>query len=407
MTTTLSIPAATPTVGGGPPRHRVLIAVLAVTQTVGYGVMFYAFSVLLAPIAVDLHASTAAVTGAFTTAVVFAAGASIPVGRWLDRHGGRALMATGSTLAVVAVVLWSRVDSLWQLYAVFAVLGVASASVLYEAAFPVLVATVEPARRNNALLAVTIVAGFASSIFFPLTGLLLEQYGWRTTLLILAGMLAVITVPGHLLVVPGRARHHHTAASRTGMPVREALRDKSFWLLTVAFVVHGAALSAMGVLLIVYLQHAGHTTAIAATLAGLLGILSVTGRLVTTGLSRRFSMQTVTAVVFIVQAVGAAALPFLSGTLAGAAACVTAFGLGFGVATIARPAILAGRYGTARYATIAATMTVPITLAKASAPLGAALLVPDVFITTVALACLLAAALLIAAGRTPASKLDQ
>lgn len=406
MTTTLSTPAAAPTRGGGP-RHRVLIAVLAVTQTVGYGVMFYAFSVLLAPIAADLHASTAAVTGAFTTAVVFAAAASIPVGRWLDRHGGRALMGTGSGLAVAAVIGWSQVHSLWQLYTVFAVLGIASASVLYEAAFPVLIATVEPARRDNALLAVTIVAGFASSIFFPLTGLLLEQYGWRTTLLILAGMLAVITVPGHLLVVPSRTRHHHTATTRTGMPVREALRDKSFWLLAMAFVVHGAALSAMGVLLIVYLQHAGHTTAVAATLAGLLGILSVTGRLVTTGLAKRHSMLTVTAVVFAVQALGAAALPFLGGTLAGAAACVIAFGLGFGVATIARPAILASRYGTARYATIAAAMTVPITLAKAAAPLGAALLLPSLFIAAVAVACLVAAVLLAVAARTGPPSVDQ
>jgi hypothetical protein len=339
MTLTARSPAVAPVRGGGP-AHRGLIAVLAVTQTVGYGVMFYSFSVLLIPISADLHASTAAVTGAFTTAIVFAAGASIPVGRWLDRRGGRALMAAGSILAVATVVLWSRVDSLWQL-------------------------------------------------------------------LILAGILALITVPGHLLAVPSRASHHRAASTRTGIPVREALQDKSFWLLTVAFVVHGAALSAMGVLLIVYLQQAGHSMTIAATLAGLLGVLSVTGRLVTTGLAKHHSVLTVTAVVFAVQAAGAGALPFLGGTLAGAAACVIAFGLGFGVATIARPAILAGRYGTARYATIASAMTVPITLAKAAAPLGAALLVPTVFMLSVALACLLAAVLLAAAARLGPPRVDQ
>lgn len=404
MTIAAHAPAAAPIAGGGRPRSRTLIAVLAITQTVGYGVLFYAFSVLLAPIAADLGTSTAAVTGAFTTAVVFAAAASMPVGRWLDRHGGRALMSVGSVLAVAAVVLWSQVESLWQLYAVFALLGVASAAILYEAAFPVIVANADPARRDSALLAVTIVAGFASSIFFPLTGLLVEQYGWRTTLLILAGLLATVTIPGHLLAVPSRTGHHRNAAGRTGARVSQALRDKGFWLFTTAFVVHGAALSAMGVLLIVYLQHAGHTTTVAAALAGLLGILSVTGRVMTTGLARRYSMLTVTSVVFAVQAAGAAALPFLAGTLAGAAACVVAFGVGFGVATIARPAILASRYGTARYATIAAAMSVPVTLGKAAAPLGAALLVPDVFIATVAVGCLLAAVLLAAAARTPVPK---
>ena len=229
-------------------------------------------------------------------------------------------------------------------------------------------------------------AGFATSIFFPLTGLLLEHHGWRTTLLVLAD--------------PARSGHHpRSPAGRSrppptpdqhgghGSSVRAALRDRAFWLLAAAFVAHGAAISAVGILLVSYLLHAGHATTIAATLSGLLGVLSVTGRLATTGLSKRFGMTTVTAVVFAVQAVGAAALPFLGGTVAGAAACVIAFGLGFGVATIARPAILADRYGTSRYATIAGIMTLPITLAKAGAPLAAAAVAPNAFIAAAAIAC--------------------
>jgi hypothetical protein len=105
-------------------------------------------------------------------------------------------------------------------------------------------------------------------------------------------------------------------------------------------------------------------------------------------------MTTVTAIVFTIQAAGAAALPYVAGSLAWAAACITAFGLGFGVATIARPAILADRYGTHRYATIAATMTVPITLAKAGAPLAAVALGTGQFLHWAAGACLLAAGLL-------------
>ena len=88
------------------------------------------------------------------------------------------------------------------------------------------------------------------------------------------------------------------------------------------------------------------------------------------------------------------ALPHLGRSTGGAAVCVIAFGLGFGVATIARPAILADRYGTARYATIAATMTLPITLAKAFAPLAGAALAPDTFLTAAGISCLTSAALL-------------
>jgi predicted MFS family arabinose efflux permease len=361
--------------------------------------------VLLVPIAAELHASTAAVTGAATLSILVAAAAAIPVGRWLDRHGGRALMTGGSTLAVAAVLAWSQVQTIGQLYAVFGVIGLAGAASLYEAAFPVLIAATEPRQRDQALLAVTIVAGFASSITFPLTGWLLTHHGWRATLLVLACLLAITAIPGHLWAVPARRTHRATAHRRIGVRVRQALRETRFWLLTVAFVAHAAAVSAVSVLLVAFLRHAGHAATVAATVSGLLGVLSVTGRLATTRLARRYGMTTVTAVVFAVQAAGAAALPHVAGSLAWAAVCITAFGLGFGVATIARPAILADRYGTHRYATIAATMTVPITLAKAGAPLAAAALGVGRFLTWAAAACLLAAALLWST-RTPTGHLE-
>jgi predicted MFS family arabinose efflux permease len=394
LTPMTSTATATTVRGGGRVR---LVAVFAVTQTVGYGVLYYAFSVLLTPIAAGLHTSTAHVAFALTISVLVWAAAAIPVGRWLDRHGGRTLMTAGSVLGVVAVVAWSAIQSTGQLYAVFVLIGLSSAMTLYEAAFSILVAVTEPSRRDTSLLAVTIVAGFASSIFFPLTGWLNAAYGWRTTLLILAGLLAITAIPGHLISVPGRHVHRHH--DHVGTPVAYALRDKGFWYLTAAFVAHTAAVSAVGVLLVSFLRQAGHPATIAATLAGLLGVLSVTGRLATTGLARRHGMPAVTAAVFAVQALGVAALPHLGRSIAGAAACVIAFGLGFGVATIARPAIVAARYGTTRYATIAAAMTLPVTIAKATAPLGAALLAPGMFMTIAAVACVGAAALLIAATR--------
>lgn len=395
MTRAATAPAAT-TRGGGR-TVTPLVAVLAVTQTVGYGVLAYAFTVLLTPIAADLHTTTAAVTGAFTTSIVTSAAAAIPVGRWLDRHGGRSLMTAGSLLGVVAVLAWSQVRQVWQLYPVFVLIGIAAAASLYEAAFPVIIATISPGRRDRALLAVTIVAGFASSIFFPLTGWLLTQHTWRTTLLILAALLAAATIPGHLTVVPGRRDHQAATHTRAGVSVRDALHTSRFWLLAAAFVAQGAATSAVSVLLVAYLRHAGQPATTAATISGLLGVLSVTGRLATTGLARRHGMTTVTAAVFAIQAAGVAVLPYVAGSLAWAAACITAFGLGFGVATIARPAILAHRYGTHRYATIAAALNLPVILAKAVAPLGAAALGVNHFLPFTAAACLVAAGLLWAA----------
>jgi MFS family permease len=378
-------------------RPVAIVAALAISQTVGYGTLFYAFAVFLGPLAADLHASSTAVTGAFTASVLVSAILAVPFGRWLDRHGGRALMTAGSALGAVLLAAWSQVDSLWQLYAVQIGIGIATAASLYEAAFAVIVAWHDTAqRRSSAVLAVTVVAGFASTIFFPLTGWLTDRHGWRAALLVLACIQAVVTVPLHAIVLRVAPRPPATARARPA-PLRGVLTDPVFWLLGVVFTANIAAISAVGVHLIAALTSWGHPATFAATIAGLFGVLSVTGRLVTTGLQRRYSTTLVVAAIFTVQAAAAAALPIAGHTTIGAIAAVVGFGLGFGVATIAKPVLLADRYDTRRFATIAGILVVPITTAKATAPLAAAWLHTTsggygaVFAAT-AVACIISAA---------------
>jgi MFS family permease len=386
-----------------------IVATFAVTQTIGYGCLYYAFAVLLHPIADDLHASTATVTGALTTAVLTWAAMAMPVGRWLDRHGGRALMTVGSLAGAALLVAWSQVQTVWQLYAVFAGLGVAMAMALYEAATAVIVSWFDPARRANAVLGMIVVAGFASTIFMPLTGLLEDRYGWRTTLLILAGIYGTIAVPLHALVVRRptiRTRTSQIDPTRRRAIVRAALRDTRFWWLATAFVAHTTAMSAMAVHLVGFLIHSGHPATFAATVAGLLGVLSVTGRLVLTAAQRRFRLHTVVAAVFALQAVAAFSLPVIGADRLGAIVAVTGFGIGFGVASLATPGLLADRYGTTAYATIAGTLATPVTLAKAAAPLGAAALATAAggytpVVVAVGVACLVAAGGILARATTP------
>ena len=351
-----------------------IVAVFAITQTLGYGCLYYAFAVLLHPIAADLHTSTAAVTGALTTAVLAWAAVAVPVGRWLDRHGGRAIMTVGSAAGALLLVAWSQVHAVWQLYLVFSGLGAAMAMALYEPATAVIVSWFRPDQRSRALLAMIVVAGFASTIFMPLTGLLNDRYGWRTTLLVLAAVYGVVAVPLHALVVRhppgGPASPQRTARRRTLL--RAAVRDGRFWCLAVAFVAHAAAMSTMTIHLVGYLISKGHPATFAATVAGLLGVLSVTGRLLLTAAGQRFRLSTVVAIVFVVQAGSAVGLLFAAGARLGAVLAVTGFGIGFGVASLASPALLADRYGTIAYASIAGTLATPVTLAKAGAPLVAA-----------------------------------
>jgi predicted MFS family arabinose efflux permease len=401
--------AAGPTDGGhhgfDSRRARSIVAALAITQTVGYGTLYYAFAVFLTPLAADLHTTTTAVTGTFTASVLISALLAVPVGRWLDRHGGRALMTAGSAGGALLLLAWSQVHSLWQLYAVQTGIGVVAAASLYEAAIAVIIAWHAPQRRAGALLALTVVAGFASTIFLPLTGWLVDQYGWRRALLILALIQALATVPLHAVVIRPAPHAAATTIHAASEPVgrRAVLTDRTFWLLAISFTANTAAIAVITVHLVAALVAWGHTATFAAATAGLFGILSVTGRLATTGLQHRYRSTTVVATVFVVQAVAALSLPLFGRNSVAAIIGVIGFGLGFGVATIAKPVLLADRYDTSRYATRAGILAVPMTLAKAAAPLACAVLhaaagsYTSVFVA-VSVCCAIAAATIAAFG---------
>src|SRR5579864_1758352 len=110
----------------------VLIGTLGVTETISWGILFYAFTVYLAPMSAELGWSRGDLTGAFSLAVLLAGLAAIPVGHWLDRHGPRLLMALGSVIATLLVLAWSRVSSLPELYLIWAAIGLTMSATLYD-----------------------------------------------------------------------------------------------------------------------------------------------------------------------------------------------------------------------------------------------------------------------------------
>ncbi|GAA3016945.1 MFS transporter [Streptosporangium longisporum] len=430
-----------------------IVAALAVTQTIGYGVLYYSFSVFLTPMAADLHTDGPRITAALTGSILIAALCAPLVGRLLDAHGGRGLMTTGSIIGTLAVLAWSRVETLPQLYAVFAAIGIACAMALYESAFAVIVSWFDtPARgddpapahnspaddpvrahdhdpglardpapghghghghgrdpapghghgRANALLALTVVAGFASTVFLPLSGLLVDAHGWRTALVILAALYGATAIPLHALVVrrPARTGPRPATTRERARIVKDATRTRPFRLLVIAFTANGGAAAVMSVLLITYLLHLGHSPVLAATLAGLLGVLSVTGRLLTTGLQRRLPAALIAAAIFTLQGVAAALLPLAGRTVPGAVGCVVGFGLGFGIASVTLPHLLLQRYGSSAYASLSGRVAAFSVADKALAPLGAITLAQAAGYTwvmaAVALACAVAALALIA-----------
>ncbi len=179
------------------PAHR-LILTLGVTQIVGYGTLYYAFGVLVPLLAADIGVSQPFAFGAFSAALL-AGGAVAPfAGRQIDRIGARKVMAAGSAAAGLALALLSQVTGGPGLILALICVEAAAALVLYDAAFAALALATGPAGARRAITLMTLLGGFASTVFWPLTYMLMERTGWRETYLIFAALHLFLCLPLHL-----------------------------------------------------------------------------------------------------------------------------------------------------------------------------------------------------------------
>ena len=164
-----------------------MICVLGITQIISYGSVFYSFSLLMQPLQLALGATKSMTVGAFSFALVVAGLCATYVGATIDRIGGRMVMTTGSIAAGLLLVALSCVESIIGLYVVYACLGATMAAILYEPAFAVLTRLFR-ANARRAITMLTLFGGLSSTVFWPLTQLLMAHFGWRDTLLILGAM---------------------------------------------------------------------------------------------------------------------------------------------------------------------------------------------------------------------------
>ena len=368
-----------------------MVATLGFTATVSYGVLVYAFAVFITPMGAELGWSKARITGAFSVAQLVAGVTAVPLGRWVDRHGARGVMTSGSILATVLLVGWSRVESLPAFYAVWALIGVASAAVLYEPAFAI-VATWFRRDRSQALTLLTFIGGFASVVFVPLTTVLVERFGWRDALLWLAAVSAVFTVAPHALVLRRRPADLGLApdgivrldpapsvvepalvATEFGTPAADAIRTRTFRWLTVAFALSAFTVTAIMVHLVPLLRERGYSAGFAGGAMGVLGLMALPGRLIFTPLGGRWSRVRVTALIFALSVLALVTL-LVSHAAAAVWVFVVLFGAGFGAITPARAALIADSFGVASYAEISGVLAFVLSLARATAPVGASAL---------------------------------
>jgi len=339
-----------------------LIWTIAVTQVVGWGTLFTPFALMLGPMEAELGFSRGAIAGAFTVGLLVSGVAAVPLGRFVDRHGGRGLIAWGGLAGAALLACWSQVESLGALYAVWFALGLAHAAALWGSAMAVMMAAArEPVRSITAL---TFITGFTGTVFIPLISLLIEWLGWRGALLALAALQALPT-PVALWWLP---RAQQGRVRPPPVKLGPVLRRPAFIGLAVCLAAHAFIGVGLGAHLILLLRERGIAEVWVIALVALHGPFQVAARAVLFALGTRVRVVSVGVFAAALLPIGLTWL-WLAGSspwwLLGFVLC---WAMADGLMTIVRAAAPAELLGREGYGTITGALSATTVLPRALAP---------------------------------------
>jgi MFS family permease len=357
--------------------RRVLVA-LCITQITGWGVLYYAFPVMLTDVTRDTGWSNGTALGAFSVGLLASAIAAPVVGRLIDRHGPRPVMTAGSVLGVVSLLAVAVARPLGLFFVAWILVGLAQSAVLYPPAFAALTRWYGP-RRVQAITTVTLVGGLASTAFAPLTALLLHAMSWRQACVVLAIILGAVTIPLHAgLLTPAwhRSRPQHSSADRAAASrsIRRTARSRPFVLFVVALTLAGFGMFGATLNLIPLLADRGIGTGTASVIFGLVGVGQLAGRFFYPALSRHSSPHRRTAAVLATGAVAVAVLGLITGSVAALIAVAIWAGAARGTYTLLQATGVSDRWGTANFGSLNGIASAPPSAAMVAAPAGGAAL---------------------------------
>jgi MFS family permease len=393
-----------------------IVYLLAFTQIVSWGSLYYAFAVIAHDIERDLGLPTSVLFGAFSWSLLVAGLAATPAGMLIDRYGGRAVMAVGSVLAGIGMAGIACSHSAAMYVGAWTVTGIAMAMTLYEAAFATINREfLRGARKGISVL--TLFGGLASTVFWPLTLKLNTAFGWRDTLLFYAAIHLLLCMPMHALLAQARkgkretvhldaVRPEHGQENEPHSPsftLAEALREPVFWKLALAFSANLFIFSALSIHLIPLLQRFGHSAGTTVMVAALIGPMQVAGRIAEMAFAGKVRPQTVGIVTFAVLPPALLALLLLGAHPVAVAVFCMLYGMSNGVLTIVRGIVPLALFGKKNYGAISGALAGPSLISKAAGPLAAASLVaydpaPEwllgilLAVSVLSLACFLSAA---------------
>lgn len=369
--------------------RAVVVTALGISQTLAWASSYYLPAILADPIAVGTHVSQTWVFAAFSVSLLIAAFAGPAVGRAIDRRGGRGILVLSNVILAAGLAILALSNGPVILFSAWIVLGIGMALGLYDAAFASLAVLYGSAARGP-ITGITLFAGFASTVSWPLSTLLNDTLGWRGACLVWALINLVIALPLNRFLLPfvqpSAAPRQMSAPTIGWRPYRQmfllAFVFAAVWFVTGAMAAHLPSL----------LERAGASPFEAIAAAALVGPSQVAARLTEFVLLRRIhplvsariaaALHPVGAVVFGI--VGSATAPLF----------VVLYGAGNGLLTIARGTVPLALFGPHGYGERTGLLGAPARAAQAFAPFIFGLLLDRMGVAVIAVSSTLCLAAL-------------
>lgn len=354
-----------------------VVTALGCTQTLAWAGSYYLPAILGAPIADSLHLPTSVFFGIFSGSMLLSAVLSPQVGKVIDRHGGRPVMAASSVVLAAGLAMLGFAQGLAGLCTAWLVLGVGTAMGLYTPAFATL-SRLYGLDARGPITGVTLFAGFASTIGWPLSAFMLDHYGWREACFVWAGLNLFLCLPANWLFIP---------TAPTEPPVRRPLatdeavpsadpRPGTMLILAFFFAATRFVSGALASHLPRLLEGLG-ASAVAAIAAGaLVGPAQVGARVFEFSVLRRFHPLVSARVAILLHPAGAAIMAVLGP--AGITAFAILHGAGNGMLTIANGTLPLALFGPAGYGKRTGILAVPTRIAESAAPFIFGLLIDHI-----------------------------
>ncbi len=362
-----------------PPSRRVVVPVLGVTQILAWGSFYYLLAVLAKPIVDDTGWSLAWVVGGLSLGLLTAGLASPKVGDSIQRYGGRPVLAVSAIFLGLGLVGLALAPNLPAYIASWLVLGVGMGAGLYDAAFGTL-GRLYGQQARSAITTLTLFGGFASTVCWPLSAMLVSELGWRGACLVYAGIHLGILLPLYVFALPKETERHAVTAPSWGSEASDSGADGAtpagsktlFGLVTLVITISSMISALLSVHLLTVLQARDIALAEAVALGAIVGPSQVSARAIEMMISRYHHpiWTKLASTVFVATGVAAlwAGLPIVS-------AALMFYGAGIGIESIARGALPLALFGEHRYAAIVGRIAMPSLIGQAASPAVGAVLI--------------------------------